>query len=310
MEPKKGFFDKINNAFFSVIDVFLAFLEDRGWNIPEETRFLYHTAIFILIFWLAFPLILLYFVEFESLVIFLATATFCIANVMPIRKLLGYYSSDEKIHGLVNRIKNNQVSIKEVANHLNKNLLPPHLTLSIIRAYQAKGKGIPPEIIRTIIRQPQENAIFEEIVKEPLDHSDFSLLMRKYRNRIPKELLLKAVEQQKMDAPAIRDLLFMQENAYQIINEIGKKAEDTALMDFVIAEKHKYKQKTLAKNFFRMHHLAISLLVAALAAALAAISMLPFFPDLIAPAVAFALALLFAFEIMHSFAVKAIYFRL
>lgn len=310
MEPKKGFFDKIDNAFFSVIDVFLVVLEERGWNIPEETRFLYHTAIFVFVFWLGFPLILRYFVEFELLVFVLVMASFCIANIMPIRKLLGYYSSDEKIHGLVSKIKNNQVSIKEVAKHLGKNLLPPYLTLSIIRAYRAKCKGIPPEIIRTLIRQPQENAIFEELIKEPLNQSDFSLLMRKYRNRIPKALLLKTVESQKMDAMTIRDLLFMQENAYQAINEIGKKAEDTALMDFVIAEKHKYKQRTAAKNFFRLHHLAISIAVAAIVAAVVSLPFLQFAFEQWAVAVVFAVTCLVLFELMFNFAVKAVYFRL
>ncbi len=306
MEPKKGFFDKINNAFFSVIDVFLTLLEERGWNIPEETRFLYHTAIFIFLLWLGFPLILQYFVEFEAFVLILAFASFCIANIMPIRKFLGYYSNDSQIRGIVSKIKNKEISIKQVAKHLNKNLLPPRLTLSIIRAYRAKGQGIPPEIIRTIIRQPQEIAIFEEIIKEPLNESDFSLLMRKYRNRIPKPILLKTVASQKMDAMTIRGLLFNQENAYQIINEIGKKAEDTALMDFVIAEKHKYKQKMVSKNFFRNHRIAISFILSTLGPAL----FIPFLKEPFLLAAAFAITWILIFEIMYNYAVKAIYFKL
>ncbi len=259
MEPKRGFFDKINNAFFSVIDVFISLLEERGWNIPEETRFLYHTAIFIFLLWAGFPLIIQYFIQFEIFVLLLTIASFCVANIMPIRKLLGYYSNEEKIHGIVNKIKNNQISIKAVSDHLSKNLVAPHLSVSIIRAYQAKGKGIPPEIIRMLIRQPQEIAVFSEIIKEPLNESDFSLLMRKYVNRIPKQLLLTTVASQKMNALTIRDLLFYHENAYQIINEIGKKAEDKDLMDFVIEEKHKYKQRMQRKNFLRNHHAALAL---------------------------------------------------
>jgi len=305
MEPKKGFFDKINNAFFSVVDVFLSLLEERGWNIPEETRFLYHTAIFIFLLWLGFPLILQYFVEFEIFILLLAIASFCVANMMPIRKLLGYYSSDEKIHLIVNKIKNKQISIAEVAKHLSKNLLPPNLTLSIIRAYQAKGGGIPPEIIRLIIRQPQEIVIFKEVIKEQLNESDFSLLMKKYRNSIPKQLLLKTVESQKMDSLTIRSLLFYQENAYQIINEIGKKAEDQTLMDFVIAEKHKYKQKMALKNFFRNHHAAISLIISTLLA----LSLMLVIIDLVLLVAGFAIAWLLLFEIIYSYGVKAVYFK-
>ena len=306
MEPKKGFFDKINNAFFSVIDIFLSILEQRGWNIPEETRFLYHTAIFIFLLWLGFPIILQYFVQFEILVLLLAVASFCIANIMPIRKFLGYYSSDMQVQNIVKKIKNKEVSIKQVAKHLNKNLLPPHSTLSIIRAYKTKDQGIPPEVIRTIIRQPQEIEIFEEIIKEPLNESDFSLLMRKYRNRIPKQLLLKTVASQTMDAMTIKSLLFNQENAYQIINEIGKKAEDTTLMDFVIAEKHKYKKKMVSKNFFRNHRIAISFILATFAAAL----FIPFLKELFLLAAAFALTWILIFELIYNYAVKAIYFKL
>ena len=305
MQPKKGFFDKINNAFFSVVDIFLSLLEERGWNIPEETRFLYHTAIFILILWLGFPLIIQFFFEFEVLVLVLTIASFCIANMMPIRKLLGYYSSEEKVHGLVNRIKNNQVSIKAVANHLHKNLLPPHLTLSIIRAYRSRGDGIPPEIIRNLIRQPQENTIFEEVIKEPLNDSDFSLLMRKYNNRVPKKILLEVVKNQKMNALTIRDLLFFQENAYQIINQIGQKAEDQNLMDFVIAQKHEYKNKMVRKNFLRDHHLSISLSIATLAAALTILLPLHQFYVL----AVFAIAWLLVFEILYNMGVRSLYFK-
>lgn len=310
MLPKRGFFDKINNAFFSIVDIFLSVLEQRGWNIPEETRFLYHTAIFILILWLGFPLIIQYFYQFELIVLLLAIASFCIANIMPIRKLLGYYSSNEKIHAIVNKIKNNQISIKEVAKHLNKNLLPPHLSLSIIRAYQSKGSGIPPEIIRTLIRQPQEITIFAEIVKEELNESDFSLLMRKYKNRIPKQLLLKTVAGQKMNALTIKDLLFQQENAYQIINEVGKKAEDASLMDFVIAEKHRYKKKIVRKNFLRNHFLAISITLSLSAAALIGATFIPFSNSPVIPAAAFAIAWLISFEILYNLALKELYFRL
>jgi len=306
MEPKKGFFDKINNAFFSVIDVFVSVLEDRGWNIPEETRFLYHTAIFIFVLWLGFPLIITYFVEFEMLVLLLTVASFCIANIMPIRRLFGYYSSDSQIHAIVNRIKNNQISITQVRNHLNKNLLPPHLTLSIIRAYQAKGSGLPPEIIRSIIRQPQEMSVFSELIKEQLNESDFSLLMRKYRNQIPKKELLQAVALQKMNALTIRDLLFYQENAYQIINEIGKKADDQTLMDFVIAEKHSYKQKMQSKNFVRNHHAAIAFLAAALAGA----AFIPFIAEPLLLTAAFAIAWLIIFELLYNFALRSLYFLL
>jgi hypothetical protein len=306
LEPKKGFFDKINNAFFSVIDVFLQTLEERGWNIPEETRFLYHTAIFIFVFWLGFPLILQYFLEFEALVLLLAIASFCIANMMPIRKLLGYYSSEEKVHNIVNRIKNNQISIKQVRDHLHKNLLPPHLSLSIIRAYQAKGQGLPPEIIRSIIRQPQEVTVFKELLKEELNESDFSLLMRKYRNRIPKQLLLQTADSQKMNWLTVKDLLFYQENAYQAINEIGKKADDAEIMDFVIAEKHRYKQKMMSKNFLRNHHLSLSLSIATLAASPAILLLSgPF----LQPA-GFALAWLLVFETLYNYGIRAIYFRL
>ncbi len=305
MEPKKGFFDKINNAFFSVIDVFLETLEGRGWNIPEETRFLYHTAIFVFLLWLGFPLILQYFFEFEILVLLLAITSFCIANMMPIRKLLGYYSSEEKVHGIVNRIKNNQISIKQVRNHLHKNLLPPHLSLSIIRAYQAKGQGVPPEITRAIIRQPQEITIFKELLKEELNESDFSLLMRKYRNRVPKPLLLKTADSQKMNWLTVKDLLFYQENAYQAINEIGKKADDEEIMGFVIAEKHHYKQKMMSKNFLRNHHLALSLSIATLAAASSIVLLSgPFMVS-----AAFALAWLLVFEALYNYGIRSIYFR-
>jgi len=310
MDPKRGFFDKINNAFFSIVDVFLSTLEGRGWNIPEETRFLYHTAIFIFILWLGFPIIIQYFIQFEVLVIILTIASFCIANIMPIRKLFGYYTSDEKIHVIVNKIKNNQISIKEVAEHLNKNLLPPHLSLSIIKAYQSKNQGIPPEIIRAIIRQPQEITIFRELIKGDLNESDFSLLMRKYKNRIPKQLLLKTVSLQKMNALTIKDLLFQHENAYQIINEIGKKAEDTVLMDFVIAEKHNYKQKIVRKNFLRNHFLAASITIALAAAAIPGLAFTPFFNSLVIPAAAFAVTWLVCFELLYNFALKELYFHL
>ena len=305
MEPKKGFFDKIDNAFFLVIDVFLVFLEERGWNIPEETRFLYHTAIFVFILWLGFPLILLYFFEFEAFVIMLVVASFCIANIMPIRKLLGYYSSEERVHGIVNRVKNNQVSLREVSSHLNKNLLPPHLTLSIIRAYQAKGQGIPPEIIRTLIRQPQETAIFTELIKEELNESDFSLLLRKYKNRLPKPMLLKAVELQKMDLPSVRDLFFYNENAYQVAREILQHSKDEAVPLFLKNETDSYKKRPLLKNFLRNHHTAIS----ALAGLLAGLAFLPFIKDLALLAFAFALAWLIAFEAFYSFVVRELYFR-
>ncbi len=306
MEPKKGFFDKVNNAFFSVIDVFLSLLEEKGWNIPEETRFLYHTAVFIFVFWLGFPLILQYFFEFEILVILLALASFCIANIMPIRKLLGYYSSEEKIHALVGKIKENKVSIKEVSEHLSKNLLPPSSTISIIKAYREKGSGIPPEIIRLIIRQPQETTVFAEVIKEQLNESDFSLLMRKYRNEIPKSVFPELVKNQKMNALTIKDLLFYQENAYQSINEIGKKAEDSALMDFVIKEKHRYKEKVVAKNFLRNHQLGISLFVPTLLAALS----IPLVSNIMLLAAAFAVIWVIAFEALYNFGIREIYFKL
>ncbi len=306
MLPKRGFFDKINNAFFSIVDIFLSVLEQRGWNVPEETRFLYHTAIFILILWLGFPLIIQYFVEFEAIVLTLAIASFCIANIMPIRKLLGYYSSDEKVYGIVEKIRGNQASIREVARHLGKNLMPPNQTVAIIKAYQAKGTGIPPEIIRTIIRQPQETTIFREIIKEHLNESDFSLLMRKYKNAVPKQLLLKTVASQKMDRLTIKDLLFYQENAYQIINEIGKKAEDKAMMDFVIEEKHSYRKKMVAKNFLRNHHIAISLIVSTLAG----IALIPLIGNLILLASAFIVAWLIVFEILYNFGLRNLYFRI
>lgn len=306
MFPKNGFFDKINNAFFSVIDVFLVLLEERGWNIPEETRFLYHTAIFIFLLWLGLPLIMVYFLEFEIFVLVLAVASFCIANIMPIRKLLGYYSTEEKINGIVSKIKNNQISIKAVAKHLNKNLLPPNQTLSIIMAYRAKGTGLPPELIRAIIRQPQEITVFKEIIKEQLNESDFSLLMRKYRDRIPKELLLKTVASQKMDAITVRDLLFFQENAYQIINEIGKKADNAELMEFVIAEKHRYKSIMRSKNFLRNHHPTISVLIA-LAFALAPV---PFIQDQTMLAAGSVIVWLIVFEIFYNFELREIYFRI
>ncbi len=306
MQEKGGFFDKINNAFFTVVDVALSTLEQRGWNIPEETRFLYHTAIFLAIVFFALPAILRYFCYFEAIIAVLAVLSFCAANMMPIRKLLGYYSSDEKIHGIVNRIKNNQVAIKDVAKHLHKNLLPPNLTLSIIRAYQAKGAGLPPGLTRAIIRQPQEITIFRELLKEQLNESDFSLLMRKYRNTVPKEMLLKTVASQKMNALTIHDLLFYQENSYQIINEIGEKADDAALMDFVIAEKHRYKEKMQSKNFLRNHQLGISVLGATAAAA----AFTPFIAEQLLLAAAFTVAWLLVFEALYNYAVKAVYFRL
>jgi len=306
MEPKRGFFDKINNAFFSVVDIFLSLLEERGWNIPEETRFLYHTAIFIFILWLGFPIILKYFLEFELLVLALSFASFAIANIMPIRKLLGYYTSDEKVHGMVNRIKNNQVSIKEVEEHLNKNLLPPHLTLSIIRAYQAKNQGIPPEIIRKLIRQPQEITVFTELIKEQLNESDFTLLMRKYKNSLPKQLLLKTVASQKMNPITIRDLFFFQENAYQIVEEIRRKANDAPLSEFVRTEKLAYSSKILRKNFLRNHHPGLSLAVATLVALVSLIIIAH--PAIVASA--FVIAWLVAFELLYNYGLRWLYFKI
>ena len=108
-----------------------------------------------------------------------------------------------------------------------------------------------------------------------------------------------------MNRLTIKDMLFFQENAYQVINEIGKKAEDKTLMDFVIAEKHKYKEKIVRKNFLRNHHAAISLIVPTLAGAT--------FILLIAEPVflfaAFAIIWILVFEAMYNFGVRELYFK-
>lgn len=261
-EPKdRGFFDKINNAFFVIVDSGLDFLEKRGWNVPIETRFFFHALIFIGLFYLASSLILDIFFLLEALLVVLIFLTFGVANIRPIRQLLGYYSSNEKIHTIVHKIINNQISIKEVVDHLNKNLLPPHLTLSIIHAYQKTGSALPPDLIRAVLRQPTSLEIAEEVAKNDLTDSDFSLMMRKYKNLLGGQVLIQVIKSQKISESKLRDVLFFQESAYKAMKEIAAAVANRELVPLLWLEKDSYQKNHLLKNFLRNHHIFLSVAI-------------------------------------------------
>jgi hypothetical protein len=254
----RGFFDKVNNAFFVIVDSVFDFLEKRGWNVPIETRFLFHAFLFIALFYLASSILIEYFYFVEALIFVLMLLTFSAANVRPIRQLLGYYTSDEKIHSIVNKINNNQISIREVIEHLNKNLLPPHLTLSIIHAYQRKERSLPPPLVKSVLRQPRSVEIVEEVIKGDLTDSDFSVLMRNYKNLLNRDTLLKVLKSQRMSKSKLRDALFFQESAYTAIDAIASLQNCRDLIGIIATEKRAYQKKPLLKNYLRNHERFLS----------------------------------------------------
>jgi hypothetical protein len=259
-KPKdRGFFDKITNSFFLVVDAVFDFLEKRHWNVPIETRFFFHTAIYLAIFFLAGSFILDNFYWLEALLVILIIVTFCVANIRPIRQLLGYYTSDEKIHSIVNKIDNNQISIKEVINHLNKNLLPPHLTMSILRGYKRRADGLPPQLIKSLLRQPKNIQIVEEITLEELNDNDFHFLMQQYKNMLPQKILLKVIKRQKLNETKIKAILFFQENSYDLVKDLAASTTEKELIDFLVFEKARFDKKTSLKNFLRNRQKSISI---------------------------------------------------
>lgn len=307
-QPKdRGFFDKINNAFFVIVDSAFDFLEKRGWNVPIETRFFFHAFIFIALFYAASSIILKTFYAIEVLLALLIIVTFCVANIRPIRQLLGYYTSDEKIHSIVNKINNNQISIKEVVEHLNKNLLPPHLTLSIIHAYQRREKTLPPQLIKAVLRQPHSMQIVEEAIKNDLNDSDFSVLMRNYKLLLNKETLLKVIKSQKLSESKIKDTLFFQETAYKAIKEIAASTTDNELIDMLVLEKQSYRNSPLLKNFLRNHQLFLSIMIPLLISIGVALP-LYYIYGIIALAVGF-IAWILLYEYFQFYLIQWIYFK-
>ncbi len=303
----RGFFDKINNAFFVMVDFAFDFLEKRGWNIPLETRFFFHGFLFIALFYYASSILLQTFYLVEGLLLILILTTFGVANIRPIRQVLGYYTSDEKIRTIVNKINNNQISIRAVVEHLSKNLLPPHLTLSIIHAYQKKGKGLPPELIRAILRQPTSIGIVEEIIKNDLTDGDFSLLMRKYKNLLNKNMLLKVVNSQKFSESKLCDTFFYQESAYKAMKEMSTAISDRDLIPMLWVEKDAYRKRPLLKNFLRNHHQFLSIFIPLLFAAFVAVPL--YFSD---PVIGLGIGLVLwivLFEFLYSYFIEYLYLR-
>ena len=307
-EPRdRGFFDKVNNAFFVIVDSLFDFMEKKGWNIPIETRFFFHALLFIALFYFASSILIESFYFVEALLIFLIILTFSIANIRPIRQILGYYSSDEKIRSIVNKINNNQVSIRAVVEHLSKNLLPPHLTLSIIHAYQKKAKTLPPRLIKAVLRQPPSLDIVTETIKNDLTDSDFSVMMSQYKNMLNKDTLLKVIKSQKLSANKIRDTLFFQESAYKSIKEIAASTTDNALIDVLVIEKEAYRAKPLLKNFLRNHHFFISITLP-LIIAMAVTIPLYYSYGIVSGVIGFTLWVIL-FEFFHAYFIQEIYFR-
>jgi len=303
----RGFFDKINNAFFVIVDVLFDFLEKKGWNIPIETRFFFHALIFIAIFYLASSLIIDLFLLVETLLLLLIVLTFSAANIRPIRQLFGYYSSGEKIRTIVNKINNNQISINEVVKHLNKNLLPPHLTLSIIRAFQRKENTLPPQLVKAVLRQPHSLEIVEEIIKNDLTDSDFAVLMRNYKNLLNKETLLKVIKSQKLSGSKIKATLFFQESAYKAIKDIAASTTDNALIDMLVVEEQAYKNRPLLKNYLRNHQFFLSIALPLLVAIVLFLPLYYLFG--MVSSVAVLVAWVFLFEYMNFYLLEWAYFR-
>ena len=303
----RGFFDKVNNAFFVIVDFVFDFLEKRGWNVPLETRFFFHGLIFIALFYFASSILLQWFYAIEALLILLIMVTFYVANIRPIRQFLGYYTSDEKIHSIVNKIANNQISINSVVEHLNKNLLPPHLTLSIIHAYQKGKESLPPQLIKSFLRQPPSLEIIEEIIKNDLNDTHFSVLMRHYKNMLNKETLLKVIKSQKLSGSKIKDTLFFQESAYKAIKEIAASTTNNSLIDMLVLEKQAYRNSPLMKNFLRQHHLFLAV---ALPLLISAVFTIPVYIAYgLLSIVVGLIAFILLFEYFYAYLIQSIYFK-
>lgn len=303
----RGFFDKVNNAFFVIVDFVFDFLEKRGWNVPLETRFFFHGFIFIALFYYASSILLQWFYAIEALLLVLIVITFYVANIRPIRQFLGYYTSDEKIHSIVNKITNNQISIKSVVDHLNKNLLPPHLTLSIIHAFQRGKESLPPQLIKSVLRQPPSLEIIEEIIRNDLNDSHFSVLMRHYKNMLNKETLLKVIKSQKLSASKINDTLFFQESAYKAIKEIAASTTNNNLIDMLVLEKQAYRNRPLLKNFLRQHHLFLAVVIPLLISVIVTIP--AYFTYGEVSIILGFIVLILLFEYFHAYLVQKIYFK-